>query len=140
MERATVESTSPSVSVADMCRAFKHVNIRKAAGPDGIPAHALKACAHQLAGVFTDILNLSLSLSVVPACFKLATIVPVPKSARVNTLNDWRPVALTSFISKCFEKLVRDFICSSLPATLDPLQFAYRHACCGQHVTGDWWS
>ncbi|KAI4894143.1 hypothetical protein NFI96_009736, partial [Prochilodus magdalenae] len=29
-------------------------------------------------------------------------------------------------ISKCFEKLVRDFICSSLPATLDPLQFAYR--------------
>ncbi|KAI4884870.1 hypothetical protein NFI96_029910, partial [Prochilodus magdalenae] len=25
-----------------------------------------------------------------------------------------------------FEKLVRDFICSSLPATLDPMQFAYR--------------
>ncbi len=30
----------------------------------------LKACAFQLAGVFTDIFNLSLSLSVVPACFK----------------------------------------------------------------------
>ncbi|KAI4889401.1 hypothetical protein NFI96_034095, partial [Prochilodus magdalenae] len=45
----------------------------------------------------------------VPACFKLATIVPVPKTARITTLNDWRPVALTSIISKCFEKLVRDF-------------------------------
>ncbi|KAI4893673.1 hypothetical protein NFI96_030505 [Prochilodus magdalenae] len=55
-----------------------------------------------------------------------ATIVPVPKTARITTLNDWHPVALTSIISKCFEKLVRDFICSSLPATLDPLQFAYR--------------
>ncbi len=28
--------------------------------------------------------------------------------------------------SKCFEKLVRDYICSVLPASLDPLQFAYR--------------
>ncbi|KAI4903293.1 hypothetical protein NFI96_004870, partial [Prochilodus magdalenae] len=52
--------------------------------------------------------------------------VKVPKTARITTLNDWRPVALTSIISKCFEKLVRDFICSSLPATLDPMQFAYR--------------
>ncbi|KAI4871728.1 hypothetical protein NFI96_002906 [Prochilodus magdalenae] len=47
-------------------------------------------------------------------------------SGSLTTLNDWRPVALTSIISKCFEKLVRDFTCSSLPATLDPLQFAYR--------------
>ncbi|KAI4901982.1 hypothetical protein NFI96_008400 [Prochilodus magdalenae] len=105
------------------CARFERVNIRKAAGPDGIPGRIFKVCAHQLAGVFTDISNLSLSLSVVPACFKLATIVPVPKTARITTL---RPVALTSIISKCFEKLVRDFICSSLPATLDPLQFAYR--------------
>ncbi|KAK1801002.1 hypothetical protein P4O66_004666 [Electrophorus voltai] len=28
---------------------------------------------------------------------------------------------------KCFEKLVRDFIPSSLPASMDPLQFAYCH-------------
>ena len=123
---ATADSAPHSVSVADVCKAFKRVNSRKAPGPDGIPGRILKVCAHQLAGVFTDIFNLSLSLSVVPACFKLATIVPVPKTARITTLNDWRPVALTSIISKCFEKLVRDFICSSLPATLDPMQFAYR--------------
>ncbi len=43
------------------------------------------------------------------------------------TLNDWRPVALTPPIfSKCFEKLFRDYICSVLPASLDPLQYAYR--------------
>ncbi len=28
--------------------------------------------------------------------------------------------------ASCFEKLVRDYICSVLPASLDPLQFAYR--------------
>ncbi len=50
---------------------FKRVNIRKAVGPDGIPSRVLKACAFQLTRVFTDIFNLSLSLSVVPACLKI---------------------------------------------------------------------
>ncbi len=49
---------------------FKRMNIRKAVGPDGIPGRVLRACAFQLAGVFTDIFNLSLSLSVVPSFFK----------------------------------------------------------------------
>ncbi len=76
--------------------------------------------------VFTDIFNLSLSLSVVPSCFKKSTIVPIPKKNKITCLNDWRPVALTPIFSKCFEKLIRDHICSVLPASLDPLQFAYR--------------
>ncbi len=68
---ASAEEVSPlSLSVADVTRSFKPVNIRKAVGPDGIPGHVLKACAFQLARVFTDIFNLSLSLSVVPSCFK----------------------------------------------------------------------
>ncbi len=90
----------------------------------------LKAFAFQLARVFTDIFNLSLSLSVVPACFKKSTIVPIPKKNKITCLNDWRPVALTPIFSKCFEKLhLRDYICSVLPASLDPLQFAYRSNC-----------
>ncbi len=95
-------------------------------GPDGIPGHVLRACAFQLAGVFTDIFNLSLSLSVVPLCFKKSTIVPIPKKNKITCLNDWRPVALTPIFSKCFEEIIRDYFCSVLPASLDPLQFAYR--------------
>ncbi len=99
------------------------VNIRKAAGPDGTPGHVLKTCAHQL--VFTAIFNPS--LSVVPQCFKTSTIVQIQKTPKASCLNDWRPVALTPSISKSFEKLIRDHICSVLPASLDPLQFAYRN-------------
>ncbi len=51
---------------------------------------------------------------------------PIPKKNKITCLNDWRPVALTPIFSKCFEKLVRDYIGSVLPASLDPLQFAYR--------------
>ncbi len=117
---AAAEEVSPlSLSVADVTRSFKRVNIRKAMGPDGIPGCVLNACAIQLARVFTDIFNLSLSLSVVPSCFKKSTIVPIPKKNKITCLNDWRPVALTPIFNKCFEKLVREHICSVLPASLD---------------------
>jgi hypothetical protein len=76
--------------------------------------------------VFTDIFNLSLSQSVAPTYFKMATIVPVPKKAKITELNDYCPIALTSVIMKCFERLVNDHITATLLATLDPLQFAYR--------------
>ncbi len=82
---AAAEEVSPlSLSFADVTRSFKRVNIRKAVGPDGIPGSVLKACTFQLARVFTDIFNLSLSLSVVPVCFKKSTIVPIPKKNKIT--------------------------------------------------------
>jgi hypothetical protein len=65
-------------------KTFKRVNPRKATGPDGIPSRVLRACADQLAGVFTDILNQysSLSQSVVPTCFKMATLFLFPRMLR----------------------------------------------------------
>ena len=85
----------------------------------------LRACVDQLASVFTDIFNLSLTDSVIPTCFKQTTIVPVPKNAKVTRQNDYRPIALTSVAMKCFEKLVMAHINTIIPETLDPLQFAY---------------
>ena len=72
------------LSVADVSKTFKQVNIHKAAGPDGLPGCVLWACAHQLAGVFTDIFNMSLIESVIPTCFKQTTIVPVPKNTKAT--------------------------------------------------------
>ncbi len=48
------------------------------------------------------------------------------KENKITCLNDWRPVALTPIFSKCFEKARQRTLCSVLPASLDPLQFAYR--------------
>ncbi|KAK3540139.1 hypothetical protein QTP70_026878 [Hemibagrus guttatus] len=63
----------------------------------------LRDCAEQLADVFTDIFNISLSSAVVPTCLKTTTIIPVPKKSPVSCLNDYCPVALTPNIMKCFE-------------------------------------
>ncbi len=62
----------------------------------------------------------------VPSCLKKSTIVPITKKNTITCLNDCRPIALTPIFRKCFEKLIRDYICSVLPASLDSLQFAHR--------------
>ncbi len=110
----------------DVRRELKRVNVRKAAGPDGITGRVLRSCADQFAGLFTSIFNESLATSVVPTSFKKSVIIPVPKNSKPSCLNDYRPVALTSTVMKVFERLLKKHICSSIPATLDPLQFAYR--------------
>jgi hypothetical protein len=122
---AVLEDCVITFSSADVSKTFKQVNIHKAIGPDGLPGRVLRACADQLASVFTDIFNLSLSESVIPTCFKQTTIVPVPKNTKVTCLNDYRPVALTSVAMECFKRLVMAHINTIIPETLDPLHFAY---------------
>lgn len=107
-------------------RVLRAVDPRKAAGPDGVSGRVLRDCAAQLAGVFTTIFNQSLSQAAVPPCLKSSTIIPLPKKNTISGLNDYRPVALTPIIMKCFEKLVRAHITSCLPPGFDPHQFAYR--------------
>ena len=94
LTRPTTKTCGLSFTVANVSKTFKRVNPRKAAGPDSIPGRVLRALADQLAGVFTDIFNQSLSQSAVPTCFKLASIVAVPKKAKVTELNDYRSTHL----------------------------------------------
>ena len=102
------------------------MNVRKAAGPDEVTPRLLRACSSQLSSIFADIFNRSLSTCRVPNIFKKSIIIPVPKKSTISQLNDYRPVALTSVIMKAFERLVLQYIKSSLPPSLDPYQFAYR--------------
>jgi hypothetical protein len=86
---AVLDDCVITLSVADVSKTFKQVNIHKATGPDELPGRVLKACADQLVSVFTDIFNLFLTESVISTCFKQTTIVPVPKESKVTCPNDY---------------------------------------------------
>ncbi|KAK3543060.1 hypothetical protein QTP70_010552 [Hemibagrus guttatus] len=116
-------------STADVKRTLCRVNPQKSAGPDNSPGRVLRERAEQLEDVFTDIFSISLSSAIIPTYLKTMTIFPVPKKSTVSCLNDYRPVALTPIVMKCFERLVMRHIKTQLPPSLDPLQFAYRPNC-----------
>ncbi|KAI3366432.1 hypothetical protein L3Q82_000575 [Scortum barcoo] len=116
---------------------MKRINIKKAEGPDKVSGRTLKLCADQLAGVFLDIFNLSLQLATVPVSLKTSIIVPVPKKSAVTCLNDYRPVALTPVIMKCFERIILKHIKDIIPAGLDQYQYSFslQHSDPGQADT-----
>ena len=60
-----------------------------------MPKFTLRYCARQLASLFTDISIWLLRLCKVPAIFKRAVVIAVPKKSNVIGLNYYRPVSLT---------------------------------------------
>lgn len=113
--------------VGDVITVFKQCKIRKALGPDNIGCRLLKECAEQLGPIFYDIFAWSLKIQKVPARWKQSTLIPLPKKQNAQLLDDFRPVALTSLVMKCLEKLVKRQIMHKTESSLDPLQFAYRN-------------
>lgn len=105
---------------------FKHICPKKSAGPDRISSYVIKNCADELTPVWHPIFQQSLDSGIVPSLWKKSLIIPVPKIARPLDNNDFRPVALTSVIMKCFEKCVVSMLKAGVADKLDPLQFAYR--------------
>ncbi|KAK3508324.1 hypothetical protein QTP70_021483 [Hemibagrus guttatus] len=107
------------LTTADVRKTIRRVNPWKATGPDNIPGRVLRECAEQLADVFNDIFNISLSSAIVPMCLKTTSIIPVSKKSPVSCLNDYHPVELTPM----------RHIKNLLPPSLDPIQFAYHPNC-----------
>ena len=53
-------------------------------------------------------------------------LAPVPKNNKVGSMNDLRPVALTSVAFKTCERIVLPQLKSFINDSLDPFQFAYQ--------------
>ncbi|KAF7641439.1 hypothetical protein LDENG_00281350, partial [Lucifuga dentata] len=60
----------------------------------------------ELTPAWCPIFQQSLDTQTVPDLWKNSVIIPVAKKAHLTENNDFRPVALTSVVMKCFEKCV----------------------------------
>ena len=97
--------------LAEVCFLLKNINASKATGPDGISARMLKETASAIAPSLTILFNCSISQRCFPACWKLANVVPIPKSISQKTSpSGYRPISLLPIVSKIFEKHIHLFI------------------------------
>ena len=91
----------------ELLELMKGLEVRKAMGPDEISGWILRECAEQLIRPIYEIIQYSLGVGDIPLEWKRANIVPIYKSGdREDPLN-YRPVSLTSIISKLCEKIIR---------------------------------
>ncbi len=111
-------------------RLFAGICPRKASGPDNISRRLLKSCSSELAEAWCPIYQKSLDTHCVPSIWKSFIIIPVPQKTSCKENNDYRPVALTSLVMKCFEKIMIHFLKTEVSYSLDPFQFAYKKNRC----------
>ena len=115
-----------TINKEDVKMVFTKVNVRKSVGPDGICSKLLKVCAPQLCQVFSTLFTWSLKDGIVPGLWKTSMICPIPKNNSPSDLSDYRPIAITSVVMKCFEKIVLHHLLDLTNGMQDPFQFAYK--------------
>ena len=87
-----------------MIEAIDSLSANAAPGPDYFPAILLKKGKMSLCHPLTDIYSSSLESGEVPDIFKIAYVTPLHKSDAKTLPVNYRPVSLTSHLSKTFER------------------------------------
>jgi len=103
---------------------LEKINIRKAPGPDNLPNWFLRDFAFALCNPLCCIFNSSLQEGVVPAIWKQADVVPIPKTKPPKSVEqDLRPISLTPTLSKVLESLIGRFLLNSISEKFDKKQY-----------------
>ena len=106
-------ATANSVSLSeiqfteeDIANHIKELRTNAAAGPDEIPAILLKNCVDQLKYPIYKLWKISFENGTIPSNLKTGLISPIFKGGDRCAPQNYRPVSLTSHITKIFEKIV----------------------------------
>src|ERR1700755_728546 len=123
------------ISSKDVISVLSELNTKNAYGPDGIPPAVLKTCASELAPCLGKLFRLCLSTSTFPSCWKRALILPVPKKGDPSQPYNYRPISLTSVLSKVFESILNRKIWKYLNSS--NLISDHQYGFCKKCSTGD---
>ncbi len=93
---------------SDFQDAIDELSTNSSSGPDGVPAILLKKCKLELSGPLAILWRNLLDLGITPAILKLSHIIPVHKGDHRGVAQNYRPIALTSHLTKLFEKVLRN--------------------------------
>ncbi len=99
--------TDIKLSESIIIDAIHELSPNSAAGPDGVPSSLLVNCAHELAPILLKLFSDTFYHSSIPLELKRAAITPIFKSGDKSLPSNYRPISLTSVISKVLERIIR---------------------------------
>lgn len=81
-----------------------------AVGSDEIPIKFIKLLLPVILPILTHVLNFSLTSSCFPASWKIAHILPIPKTNSPKDISDFRPISILTALSKVLERIMSNQI------------------------------
>nr|CAI5865274.1 unnamed protein product [Callosobruchus analis] len=115
-----------------MTNKLKHKN---SCGSDEIPSFLVKRCINEICAPLVYIVNLSFFEAIFPEKLKINKVVPILKKGDEELMDNYRPIALSSVLSKIFEYCYADRLVRFLDTynILSKNQFGFR----AKHSTSD---
>ena len=103
-KRAKNIISSCVVTEARVRKLILELNLNKSCGPDNIHPRLLKELVDMLSGPIALLLNKTLEEGDIPLDWKMAFVSPIFKKGSKNNVENYRPISLTSIISKIMER------------------------------------
>lgn len=123
------------VSPNQVATELEKISLQKATGPDDIPNWVLKTCSPLLARPICSIFNASIAQGSIPALWKCADVLPLPKVPKPKSVDsDLRPISLTPVLSKLLEGFVFRWLFNHIKPSIDHLQFGNIKNCSTTHA------
>ena len=122
-------SMTDPFSTKELKDALKKMKTKKAPGPDGITGEMLKHLGACSRAVLLKIFNHNWIKGVVPAVWKEAIIIRVPKKGKdKKNPRSYRPISLLSCVGKLLERMINRRLINHLESNnvLSPTQTGYR--------------
>lgn len=96
------------VKAADVSEAINRLDNNKACGMDGITTEHLKHASYKLCPLLSMCLTGCLVHGVLPKAIMAVMLVPVlkDKTGKLNSISNYRPIALASILSKVLERIL----------------------------------
>ena len=95
-------------NAGNIVKVVKKLKHNSASGPDGMNVYFIKKILAVIASPLCRLYNVSLCQGSLPDDWKVAYIIPVFKKGDPHEASQYRPISLTSVMSKILERIVRE--------------------------------
>ena len=102
------------IKLSDVLNLLKNLDINKSAGLDRSPNKLVKFAGDIIAESLCLLFNTSISRGNVPSDWKIAKVFPLHKGNSKSNPNNYRAISILNSISKNYERLVSNQLCSYL--------------------------
>jgi len=123
------------IEISDIEKAIGQLGLNKSPDPGNLFSEHFVYSHPSIVSHLKSLFNFILNHSYVPQCFTYGIIIPIIKDKRgdATALSNYRPITISSTISKIFEYFLLNLFSSFL--TSDPLQFGYKpHTGCSNAI------
>ena len=114
-----------NIDVAAVEKLLNDIDPNKAPGPDKIHGKILKKCAKNLAVPLAMLFRTSYYTCIIPKDWKSANVVPVYKKGSKSSVENYRPISLTSLVMKLYERIIASELLHRVNDKLDNRQHGF---------------